>query len=101
MKRMINGRVKQIQKRIDNLEDEQLVHSISDLAKQIQADWRKPYFGAVPYIVAMRQIHLISDRYYEESAKDVVVYFLANAQTWRGEEARRIKAILNKLVNEN
>lgn len=76
------------------------VYSISDLARQIQADWKKPYFGAVPYIEAMSNIHGdINSSYFNDNAKSIVNYFLANAGTWRGDEARRIKAILKKLVS--
>jgi len=97
MERQLNGRMKQLQKQIDSKEQNP-VYTVSELARQIRADWKKPYFGAVPYIEAMLSIHDIDGMYYEESAKSIVNYFLANAGTWRGDEARRIKAILNKMV---
>ena len=37
--------------------------------------------------------------YYYDSAESVVLYFLANAQGFRGEDARRIKAELNSMLN--
>jgi hypothetical protein len=73
------------------------MRSISTIAREIRADWQKPYFGAVPYLSAMQSLDSIEDNYYEDSGKSVVLYFLANAQTWKGEKARSIKAELKKL----
>jgi len=74
------------------------VRPLSVIAREIRADWQKPYFGAVPYLQAMRSLNSISDRYFEDSAQSVVLYFLANAQTWRGETAKRIKAELKAMA---
>ena len=60
--------------------------------------WPKPYFGAVPYIQAMRYLSDITDDYGYDSGESIVRYFLANAGTWRGEDARRIKAELRKMI---
>jgi hypothetical protein len=73
------------------------MRSISTIAREIRADWQKPYFGAVPYLSAMQSLDSIEDNYYEDSGKSVVLYFLANAQTWKGDKARAIKAELKKL----
>jgi hypothetical protein len=40
----------------------------------------------------------ITDNYGADSAKSVVLYFLSNANTWRGEHAKRIKAELKGMV---
>jgi hypothetical protein len=74
------------------------MRSICTIAREIRADWTKPYFGAVPYLQAMHSLDSIEDNYYEDSGKSVVLYFLANANTWRGEKARAIKAELKKLA---
>lgn len=71
------------------------LHQIAD---EITKTWRKPYFGAVPYIEAMRHLNLITDRYYEDPADDVVIYFLSNARYWRGPDAARIKAELKAML---
>lgn len=73
--------------------------SLSEIAREIKRTWTKPYFGAVPYIDAMRKLDRISDMYMLDSAKSIVLYFIANAGTWRGDDARRIKAEL-KLIAE-
>jgi len=68
---------------------------LHQIAVDIRLSWPKPYFGAVPYIEAMQTIDSIHDRYYYDTAESVVRYFLSNAGTWRGEDAKRIKAELN------
>ena len=71
---------------------------LSLIAREIAAFWPKPYFGAVPYLKAMRELHDIHDRYGYDSAKSIVLYFLANAQSWRGAEAKRIKSELKGMI---
>ena len=72
--------------------------SLTLIAIEIASDWTNPYFGAVPYLEAMRSLDQITDRYYEDDAETVVRYFLANATTWRGETARTIKAELKTIL---
>jgi hypothetical protein len=74
------------------------VRPLSEIAIEIRADWKKVYFGAVPYLDAMSQLSSINDVYGVDSADSIVQYFLANAATWRGETARRVKAELMALV---
>lgn len=71
---------------------------ISEIARDIMKHWKNPYFGAVPYIKAMGELRLISDRYFDDSANDIINYFLVNASTWRGPEAREIKKELKSLL---
>lgn len=68
------------------------------IAREISADWKKPYFGAVPYLDAMRTLNSIRGEYYNDSAQSIVAYFLANAGAWRGDNARRIKAELKAML---
>jgi CRISPR/Cas system CSM-associated protein Csm2 small subunit len=78
------------------------VRPLYQIAAEIKKTWKNVYFGAVPYLNAMSQLDKISDPYGVEDGKTQVVYFLANAQTWRdkkGEDnAKRIKAELKKLA---
>ena len=76
------------------------MRSIAVIAREIRADWKKPYFGAVPYLDAMCELSSINDNYYYDSGESVVRYFLANANTWRGEKARAVKAELKKILGE-
>jgi hypothetical protein len=72
--------------------------SLSTIAREIRQDWKKVYFGAVPYLDAMSSLDKITDSYYQDSAKSIVLYFLSNASTWKGETAKRIKAELKKMA---
>ena len=68
------------------------------IAAEIQRDWPKPYFGAVPYLDAMRALNAITDKFYYDDGVGVVSYFLANATTWKGDKARAIKAELKAML---
>ena len=69
------------------------------IAQEIRKDWgSKMYFGAVPYFKAMETLDKITDNYGFDSGKSIVLYFLSNAQTWRGTKAKEIKAELKKLA---
>jgi hypothetical protein len=68
------------------------------IAQDIRAHWPRPYFGAVPYIEALAQVDHITDHYGNDDAQGLVLYFLANAGTWRGDDARRIKAELKAMA---
>ena len=70
---------------------------INVIANEICKNWIKPNYGAEPYLGAMMQINSINDMYYADTAKSVVIYFLANAQTWRGDVAKRIKLELKQM----
>lgn len=70
---------------------------ICEIAREIRKDWKKVNFAAKPYLDAMMSLESIDDRYYFDSAKSVVLYFLSNAGTWRGETAKRIKAELKEM----
>lgn len=76
----------------------QIPDNIAQIAIMIEKDWKNVYFGAVPYLEAMKSLNSISDSYYEDSASSIINYFLANATTWRGETARAVKAKLKQLI---
>jgi hypothetical protein len=75
--------------------------SISQIASLVRQDWKKVYFGAVPYLDAMSCLESISDNYGCDRGSEIVNYFLANATTWRGDVAREIKKELNKRVKNS
>ena len=72
---------------------------IWEIAKIIQNDWKNPYFGAVPYIEALSTMTNIQDDYGLDSGSSIVAYFLANANTWRGDTAREVKKELKRRLN--
>jgi hypothetical protein len=75
--------------------------TVSEIAHAIAKDWQNISPYAVDYLNAMKDIRSIKDSYYADSAHSVVLYFLANAGTYRGENARTYKALLKDLLKEN
>jgi hypothetical protein len=75
----------------------QQTRPIYEIAREIKKDWQKVYFGAVPYLDAMLTLNKVSDNFYEDSGKSIVLYFLSNASSYRGENAKRIKMELKEL----
>jgi hypothetical protein len=72
------------------------------IANEIKKDWRATakngiYFGAVPYLDAMSSLDKITDNYGMDSGKSIVLYFLCNANNWRGSVAKRVKAELRAM----
>jgi len=73
------------------------VRTITEIAREIRQDWPRVYFGALPYLQAMNFLETISDYYYHDSGREIVLRFLANASSYRGETARRVKKELRGL----
>jgi hypothetical protein len=71
---------------------------LHEIAKDIKANWPKVNYAAQPYLDALHELESVDDMYYQDPAKHIVNYFLANARTWRGPEAKRIKDELNGMV---
>ncbi len=77
--------------------------ALHEIARDIRNNWRdkngKPRinYAAEPYLAAMAELGPISDMYGCDTGKSIVIYFLGNATTWRGDDARRIKAELKAL----
>lgn len=68
-----------------------------DITQDLAAQGKKINYAAEPYLNAMRQCGDITGNYYCDSVKSVVLYFLANARSYRGETAKRLKAELQAL----
>ena len=68
------------------------------IAREIRKDWKKVSPYAAPYLQAMSCLNSVDDRYILDSGRSIVSYFLANAGSWRGETAKRIKAELKAMV---
>lgn len=70
------------------------------IAKEIKQLWRNPYFGAAPYLDALSKIHSTEKTtpYLFETAADLVPYLLSNMATFRGADAKRIKAELKEMI---
>ena len=74
------------------------VITVSEIAHAIAKDWKNISPYAKDYLDAMKEIRDIEGAYYADSAKGVVLYFLANASTYRGDNARAYKALLKGMV---
>ena len=75
-----------------------MTRPISSIARDVSRAWPKPYFGAVPYLHAMRSLYSIDDAYGYDSGRSIVAYFLSNAATFKGEAARALKAELKAML---
>jgi hypothetical protein len=79
-----------------------MTRTLAAIAEEIEADWSTRgngvNYAARPYLDAMKELISISDRYYQDNARGVVLYFLSNASSWRGETAKRIKAELRAML---
>lgn len=83
---------------METIEQSKNTRPLYAIAGEIRRDWGKVYFGAVPYLEAMGGLESVNDSYGYDNGRGIVRYFLANAQSWRGENAKRIKAELKNLV---
>ena len=73
--------------------------SLDQIAREIRKDWgSKVNYAAKPYLDAMAELDEIESMYGCDTAKSIVIYFLSNATSWRGETARRIKAELKGML---
>jgi hypothetical protein len=70
---------------------------IYEIASEIKKTWKNIDYCAKPYLDAMFELTNITDIYICDNAKSIILYFLSNASTWRGEDARRIKAELKSM----
>ena len=71
------------------------------IAQEILREWKPLHYTAKPYVEALLSLDSIEENYLYDSARSVVSYFLANASTWRGETARRIKKELNAMLKSS
>lgn len=69
-----------------------------DIAGEICRTWTKVHPTAWPYLKAMLDLDQIEGMYGLDTASHIVLYFLANAQGFRGPDARRIKIELKEIL---
>lgn len=55
--------------------------------------WAKPYFDA------MTELSEPTDMFYLDTAKSIVIYFISNATSFKGEDATRLKNELRVMFN--
>lgn len=75
---------------------------ISEIAREIEDIWSQQgkgvNYAAKPYLDAMFFLDTPQSRYYMDSGDTIVRYFLSNATSFKGEDARRLKAELKALL---
>jgi len=71
---------------------------IYEIARDIRSNWPTVNYAAAPYLAAMRDLNAITDKYIYDTGASVVRYFLCNASSWRGPEAKRLKAELKSML---
>lgn len=74
------------------------MRSLSAIARDIRADWQTVNYAAKPYLDAMATLESIDNNYMFDSGRSIVLYFLANASSWRGDKARAIKSELKAMT---
>jgi hypothetical protein len=73
---------------------------LCEIATEIIADWTALHGAAQPYMNAMSQLRNAGDSYGMETGSDIIQRFLINAQTWRGDVARRVKRELKAILRD-
>lgn len=71
--------------------------TLHEIAREIRKVWANVHYSAKPYLDAMSQMGSVKENFMFDSGHDIVIRFLGNATTWRGEDARRIKAELKQM----
>ncbi len=82
-----------------------MTRSFATIAQEIDEDWSEQgkgvNYAAKPYLEAMAELDTTDPNTpygFGDDARTVVLYFLSNATSWRGETARKIKAELKGMV---
>jgi len=75
-----------------------MTRPIYQIAREVRGNWPKVNYAAKPYLDAMFELSDINDKYYLESGRSIVRYFLANAASFKGDKARELKAELKAML---
>jgi hypothetical protein len=71
------------------------------IAADIFVDWKTISPHALPYVQAMSTMCGIGTKYFNDDGRDIVLRFLCNATSWRGEVARNIKKELKEMLKQS
>ena len=73
--------------------------SLAAIASDVRKTWTpKVNYAAEPYLSAMRTMRCPQEMYMYDTGRSIVLYFLSNASTFRGPEARRLKTELRVML---
>ena len=73
---------------------------LNEIASEIGRTWKKVNYAAKPYLNAMGCLCSVDDNCGLDSGSEIVARFLGNAGSWRGDDARRIKAELKGMLGK-
>jgi len=74
------------------------VRPLHVIARDIYQAWPKVNYAAKPYLEAMRDLSSINDRYGYDDARSIVLYFLSNASSFKGDQAKLLKLELKAIA---
>ena len=74
------------------------VRPLHVIARDIYQAWPKVNYAAKPYLEAMRDLSSINDRYGYDDARSIVLYFLSNAASFKGDQAKLLKLELKTIA---
>lgn len=74
------------------------VRPLHVIARDIYQAWPKVNYAAKPYLEAMRDLSSINDKYGYDDARSIVLYFLSNAASFRGDNAKTLKLELKAIA---
>lgn len=74
------------------------MRAIHEVATDIRREWSNVHYTAKPYLVAMFWLTDKHSKYGLDSADDIVLRFISNATSFRGERARELKAELKQII---
>jgi len=81
-----------------------MARPLYEIAEEIRKTWvdkngqPNVNYAAKPYLEVLDVLTDITDKYFEDPATSIVNYFLSNASSYRGDDARRIKAELKAML---
>lgn len=72
---------------------------LGEIARDIRRAWGpKVNYAAKPYLDAMGALDQVTDNFGYDSGKSIVLYFLGNARSFTGDEAKKLKAELKTIA---
>jgi hypothetical protein len=71
------------------------IHAVN---RDIRREWKNVNYAAKPYLDVMDSLSVKTDMFYADDAISIVLYFLCNATSFRGNIAKTLKAELKAIV---
>lgn len=81
-----------------NTIEKNTVRPLYVIAQDIYKSWPKVNYAAKPYLEAMTELTSIEDKYGYDNARSIVLYFLSNASSFRGDQAKALKLELKSIA---